>query len=341
MERQKFASILNLLDQLSSEELAEQEEQVRSLRSSRKGMDALENFDQSMRDIRQFPHFGNGTVYKHDRDSRGSQRFRCRPPSQGGCGRTFNGRTGTPFARMRKPERWSLFLQALSAGHRSLDDLHKFGEVGVSRRTLWRWRNVVLEALCDDEPKRPKGIVEVDETYFRESFKGSRGWKRGIPPAPRSPRRRGKSSKRGLSWEQVVGYRDDVREALQDRIEEGSVLYMDGFSIYRNVARDAAVATHVVLRKDAEPTVDQSLKGHFSLARVNAIHTQLKSFVNRQARGVSTRYLQGHLRWTQAVRKPALDQCFLNLTAARQPTIATQPGNPTRTTNNAIVLKGS
>ncbi len=146
-------------------------------------MDALENFDQSMRDIRQCPHCGNGKVYKHGRDSRGSQRFRCRPPSQGGCGRTFNGRTGTPFARMRKPERWSLFLQALSAGHRSLDDLHKFGEVGVSRRTLWRWRNVVLEALCDDEPKRPKGIVEVDETYFRESFNGSRGWKRGIPPA--------------------------------------------------------------------------------------------------------------------------------------------------------------
>lgn len=108
-----------------------------------------------------------------------------------------------------------------------------------------------------------------------------------------------------------MGYRDDVREALQDRIEEGSVLYMDGFSTYRNVARDAAVATHVVLRKDAEPTIDQSLKGHFSLARVNAIHTQLKSFVNRQARGVSTRYLQGHLRWTQDVRQPALSECLV------------------------------
>ena len=327
MKRQEFASFLNLLEKMSSKELAELEDQVRSLRSSRKGMDALENFDQSMRDIRQCPHCGNDKVYKHGRDSRGFQRFRCRPPSQGGCGRTFNGRTGTPFARMRKPERWSLFLQALSAGHRSLDDLHKFGDVGVSRRTLWRWRKVVLQALGDDEPKRLKGIVEVDETYFRESFKGSRGWKRGNRPAPRPPRRRGKSRKRGLSWDQVpvvtavdrhgtsmkqvVGYRDDVREALQDRIEEGSVLCTDGFSTYRNVARDAAVATHVVLRRDAEPTVNQSLKGHFSLARVNAMHTQLKSFVNRQAKGVSTRYLQGYLRWIQAVRKPALSECLV------------------------------
>ena len=66
MERQEFASILNLLDYLYSEELAEREEQVRSLRSSRKGMDALENFDQSMRDIRQCPHCGN----EHDLQAR-------------------------------------------------------------------------------------------------------------------------------------------------------------------------------------------------------------------------------------------------------------------------------
>lgn len=115
----------------------------------------------------------------------------------------------------------------------------------------------------------------------------------------------------GTSMKQVVGYRDDVREALQDRIEEGSVLCTDGFSAYKNVARDAAVATHVVLRKGAEPTVNQSLKGHFSLARVNAMHTQLKTFVNRQAKGVSTRYLQGYLKWIQAVRNPALSECLV------------------------------
>ena len=72
---------------------------------------------------------------------------------------------------------------------------------------------------------------------------------------------------------QVGGYRDDVREALRDRIEEGSVLCTDGFSTYRNVARDASVATHVVLRKGVDPTVNQSPKRHFSLARVNAMHT--------------------------------------------------------------------
>lgn len=44
MEPQDFASILNLLEKMSSEELAELEDQVRSTQSRRKGMDALENF---------------------------------------------------------------------------------------------------------------------------------------------------------------------------------------------------------------------------------------------------------------------------------------------------------
>ncbi|MCY3884355.1 MAG: hypothetical protein OXG24_05495 [Gammaproteobacteria bacterium] len=51
------------------------------------------------------------------------------------------------------------------------------------------------------------------------------------------------------------------------------------------------------------------MERHFSLARVNAMHLGMKSFVNRQARGVSRRYLQGYLTWIQAVRKPSLSEC--------------------------------
>lgn len=330
MDQQAFARVLDLLGEMSSEELEKLENRVRSLRGSQKGVHALEQFDRSMTEARRCPRCGKDKAYRHGRDARGAQRFRCRPPSEGGCGRTFNGRTGTPFARMRKPEKWSAFLEALAEGHRSLDDLHRFGNIGVAPRTLWRWRKVVFEALGKEEPKRLKGIVEIDETFFRESFKGSRGWKRGNPPAQRAPRRRGKASKRGASWEQmpvltaidrhgtklkqVLGYRDDIRAALQDRIEEGSVLCTDGLATYRRVARDASASSHVVVpsrtRSGSLPDImlHQSLKGHFSLARVNAMHTSMKSFINRQARGVSSCYLQGYLAWIQAVRKPALSE---------------------------------
>ena len=219
----------------------------------------------------------------------------------------------------------------LASGHRSLDDLYEFGEIGVSRRTLWRWRKVMIEALGDDEPRRLKGIVEVDETFFRDSFKGSRGWKRGNPPAPRAPRRRGKSTKRGLSTDQVpvvtaidrhgaslkqvVRSRSDIGEALQDRVEAGSVLCIDGLAVYRNVARDTVAAAHVVVTKKSKPALNQSMSGRFSLARVYAMHNQLKAFVNWSARGVSTRYLQGYLKWIEAVRMPVVSECLVLFTA--------------------------
>jgi transposase-like protein len=53
---------------------------------------------------RRCPHCGAVGVVKHGLDDNGQQRFRCRPPL--GCGRTFNAVTGTPLARMRKPEIW-------------------------------------------------------------------------------------------------------------------------------------------------------------------------------------------------------------------------------------------
>ncbi|MCY4143250.1 MAG: hypothetical protein OXG08_06125 [Gammaproteobacteria bacterium] len=90
IDKLPFSTILEQLDELSSEDLERLESRARSLRSSRKGVQALRNFEQSMRESRRCPHCGMDKAYRHGRDSRGTQRFRCRPPSQRGCGRTFN-----------------------------------------------------------------------------------------------------------------------------------------------------------------------------------------------------------------------------------------------------------
>ena len=60
---------------------------------------------------RRCPHCGAVGVVKHGLDDTGQQRFRCRPPL--GCGRTFNALTGTPLARMRNPEVWLAYAEAL------------------------------------------------------------------------------------------------------------------------------------------------------------------------------------------------------------------------------------
>jgi hypothetical protein len=117
--------------------------------------------------------------------------------------------------------------------------------------------------------------------------------------------------------ERVVGYRDDIQGALLEDLEKGSVLCTDGWTGFVRVARESG-SSHVVIPSRAarrgsrndppKPTLDPE-GGTLSLARVNALHTHLKSFVNGQARGVSTRHLQGYLEWTQSVRQPALAAC--------------------------------
>ena len=65
------------------------------------------------------------------------------------------------------------------------------------RTTSFRWRHRFLCALKDRKDRSLKGIVEADETFFLELFKGSK-------KLPRPARKRGgKAAKRGLSAEQI------------------------------------------------------------------------------------------------------------------------------------------
>lgn len=84
--------------------------------------------------------------------------------------------------------------------------------------------------------------------------------------------------------EQIFVFRTSVcGAALRDRIEEGSVLCSDGFSTYKNVARDASVATRVFFPKYAKSTVKQSLKGALQLG--NGKRHKHPVEVLRQSRG--------------------------------------------------------
>jgi transposase-like protein len=118
----------------------------------------------------------------------GMQRYRCK-----NCGRSFNALTGTSMARLRKKELWLEYSKSLSD---SLSLSKAAERCGIDRTTAFRWRHRFLRtpsqsgACCS-------GITEVDETYFRESFKGKK-------LSHRKPRKRGKeASMRGLSAEQI------------------------------------------------------------------------------------------------------------------------------------------
>jgi hypothetical protein len=72
------------------------------------------------------------------------------------------------------------------------------GRCCVDYTTAFRWRHRFLEALNRDKPASLSGIVEANETFIPESFKGKR---RALPRAAR--KRGGKASRWGLSAEQI------------------------------------------------------------------------------------------------------------------------------------------
>ncbi|WP_448216715.1 transposase [Endozoicomonas sp. 2B-B] len=98
--------------------------------------------------------------------SDGKQRYRCKS-----CHKTFNALTATPLARLRHPEKWQTYLNGMS---HSTTLRVAASECGVTLRTSFRWRHRFLVVLEDDQGNDLGDIVELDETFLRESFKGQR-----------------------------------------------------------------------------------------------------------------------------------------------------------------------
>src|SRR3954466_8568079 len=92
-------------------------------------------------------------------------------------------------------EQWAEQAKALMTGESVVKAAER---CDVAYTTAFRWRHRFLSAPALDKPKHLTGLVEADETFILESFKGKRS---GLPRPSR--KRGGKASKRGLSAEQI------------------------------------------------------------------------------------------------------------------------------------------
>ena len=120
----------------------------------------------------------------------GIPRYRCSD-----CRRTFNALTKTPLAHLRMKDKWVAQTEAMIDGVSAAKAAKR---CGVDDKTAFRWRHRFLASLAGDKPRTLSGIVEGDETFILESFKGKRS---GMSRKPR--KRGGKAAKRGLSAEQM------------------------------------------------------------------------------------------------------------------------------------------
>jgi transposase-like protein len=120
----------------------------------------------------------------HWGQSHGSLRYRCKD-----CHRTFNQLTHSSLSGLRRKEQWVAYAQCLNEGmtlQAAADECH------INLKTSFRWRHRFLRYALTTGATKLCGIVEADEMFFAESFKGSRHLEReprkhggnghGLPP---------------------------------------------------------------------------------------------------------------------------------------------------------------
>ncbi|MCC0180071.1 IS1595 family transposase [Aeromonas hydrophila] len=233
--------------------------------------------------------------------SRGLRRYRCKQ-----CLRTSSVLTNTPLARLRKPQCWEDYAQALIDG---LTVRQAALRCGVGKNTAFLWRHRFLKAMASHQAVREEGIVEVDETFFLESFKGQRG-------LPRPARHRGgKGRTRGTGPDYIpvmvvqdrAGHLADfqlerlnaraVKAVLQPLIAPDAVLCSDGAGVYASFSKGQGITHQVVRNRAGERVV-----GAYHIQHVNGYHRRLKEWMER-FHGVATHYLRNYLGWRRMLER--------------------------------------
>lgn len=64
---------------------------------------------------------------------------------------------------------------ARPSAEKTMPRLSSMGSPSVRRNTAFLWRHRFLKTMATHQATREKGIVEIDETFFLESFKGQPG----------------------------------------------------------------------------------------------------------------------------------------------------------------------
>lgn len=221
------------------------------------------------------------------------------------CGKTFNDLSASPIDGSWYADLWPHYLRLMLEGY-SLARTAK--ELDIHPSTAFYWRHKILRAFATlDAEAFLGGVVEADETFFLESFKG----KRNLTVRP--PRTRGGTAKkRGLSQEQIavltavdrtggiVARRAgrgrisavQIDTVLGPRIHQTSTLVTDKastflrFAVQRNLACKQVHASKKIYK----------VGGVYHIQHVNRFHSHLKAWMLR-FRGVATKYLDHYLAW--------------------------------------------
>ena len=138
------------------------------------------------------PHCNSELISRNGKYN-GKQRYICKD-----CRKTFTDFTNSATYRSKKSlDKWLKYAKCMIMG---LSIRKSAKIVGINIATSFFWRHKILDCISDFlGTGHVDGVIEADEVFFAESFKGTR-----TGNMPRKSRKRGKEiKKRGISKEQI------------------------------------------------------------------------------------------------------------------------------------------
>lgn len=230
---------------------------------------------------------------------KGKQRYICKS-----CNKTSTDFTNSATYKSKKAlDKWLKYAKCMIAGY----SIRKSAEiVEINIATSFFWRHKILDCIRSFfGVGSVEGVIEADEVFFAESFKGTKPSK-----MPRKSRKRGKQVKRrGLSNEQVCiataidrqgnlimellcrgrMKRQQLEKLYDGRIGDNSILCTDSHKSYVQFAKDFSLEHKRIKRGKYK-------EGIYHIQHINAVHSKLKKWMNR-FNGVATKYISNHMYW--------------------------------------------
>ena len=305
MNTDKFDYLTEELDALSFLQLKRLRHKIEHLISSNQVGKAIADKEEH---ITHCPNCQSPEFTKHGTTSRGQQRFKCK-----GCSRTFNSLTGTPLARLRMPDKWHQYSDGMWLTTKLRASAK---ELGINVKTAWLWRHRLLAMPCKNKPSELHGIIEADETFINESFKGSR-------KMSRAPHKRGGGDipkvpvfialdRAGSVTHQVLerDTKEQIQQALVPVLTAQSVLCTDGNLSYKSIVKSLPfeIDHKRIIALEHQRVID----GIYHIQTLNNWMMRWKAWLV-QFHGVGTAYLDNYLAWFRQMERMEQNESWVVL----------------------------
>jgi Zn-finger DNA-binding domain protein len=192
---------------------------------------------------------------RNGRRPNGIQEYRCKE-----CGTKYTAFTDTILEKTRW--HWDIWIKVLeiTINGFSIENMvnvlqDDYGCTDINSKTVWHWRMKLMHAVSTFPVPKLTGVIQIDETFIRESQKGSRRLESYIKNEKRLPRKGKSTSKygvmgvefatvtvavdsRGYSVSRVTGLgkldKDIFFELFNQHIENPTYICTDANSVYND-----------------------------------------------------------------------------------------------------------